>query len=161
MIPDIKNILFATRLSENSRHALRYAFALAKKFDSHITILHVVEELSDEAKFAFATYFEKEVERELLAKRETSVVEQMKAQVLEFCKSEVGEDAACKNRVSIKVVKGYPEEQILKTVNDLHADFLIMGAHEKGFTQTFLGDIAKRVLRRCQIPSLIVPLPKL
>ena len=160
MLPDIKKILFATRLSENSRHALRYAFAVAKKFDAHITILHVVEPLSDEAKFAFATYFEKEVERELLAKRETNVVEQMKAQVLEFCKSEVGEDAACKNRVSIKVVKGYPEEQILKAVKDLQVDFLIMGAHEKGFTQTFLGDIAKRVLRRSQVPSLIIPLPR-
>ncbi len=160
MLPDIKKILFATRLSENSRHALRYAFVLAKKFDAHITILHVVEELSDEAKFVFATYFDKDVEKKLLAKRESSVVEEMKARLLEFCKSEIGEDAACKNQVSIKVVKGYPEEQILKAVHDIQADFLVMGAHETGFTQTFLGDIAKRVLRRSRIPSLIIPLPK-
>lgn len=160
MLPDIKKILFATRLSENSRQALRYAFAVAKKFDAHITILHVVEPLSDEAMFAFAAYFDKEVEKELLVKRETSVVEQMQQQVLEFCESEVGEDATCKRRVSVKVVKGYPEEQILKAVQDLQIDFLVMGAHEKGFTQAFLGNIAKRVLRRSQVPSLIIPLPK-
>ena len=158
MMPDIKKILFATRLSENSRHSLRYAFTIAKKFDAHITILHVIEPLSDEAKFAFAAYFEKEVELEVLVKREARVVDQMKEQVQDFCKSELIDDALCKSTFSIKVAKGYPEEQILKAIIDLQAEFLIMGAHEKGFTHTFLGDIAKRVLRRSQIPSLIIPM---
>ena len=46
MVPDIKNILFATDLSENARYAFTYASAIANRFGAAITILHVLEELS-------------------------------------------------------------------------------------------------------------------
>lgn len=49
MIPDIKKILYATDLSENARYALGYAAALANRFDAQITVLHVAEELSQNA----------------------------------------------------------------------------------------------------------------
>jgi nucleotide-binding universal stress UspA family protein len=35
-----------------------------------------------------------------------------------------------------------------------------MGAHEKGIAHTFLGTVAKRVLRRSRKPVFIIPLPK-
>ena len=50
MIPEIKNILYATDLSENARYAFGYAVSLANRCDAKITVLHVVEELSSFAR---------------------------------------------------------------------------------------------------------------
>ena len=61
--------------------------------------------------------------------------------------------------VSIEVCKGYPEEEILKKAEVLNCDAIIMGAHEKGITNTFLGSVAKRVLQRARKPVFIIPLP--
>ena len=45
MIPQIKRILCATDLSDNSAYVLRYAMNSAKKHDAGIIILHVLEPL--------------------------------------------------------------------------------------------------------------------
>ena len=47
MTQDIKRILYATDLSENSAHAFGYAINLANKFDAEITILHVIDRMMD------------------------------------------------------------------------------------------------------------------
>ena len=61
---------------------------------------------------------------------------------------------------AIEVCEGYPEEQILKKAKEFDCDAIIMGANEKGVSNTFLGSVAKRVLRRSRTPVIIVPLPK-
>ena len=43
MIPEIKRILYATDLSDNSAYAFRYAMNSAIKHDAGIIILHVFE----------------------------------------------------------------------------------------------------------------------
>jgi nucleotide-binding universal stress UspA family protein len=45
MIPRIKNILYATDLSENSAYAFRYAVNSAQKHNAKIHLLHVVEKI--------------------------------------------------------------------------------------------------------------------
>ncbi len=42
---------------------------------------------------------------------------------------------------------------------ELGCDLIVLGAHDHGFSHTFLGTVAKRVLRRSKIPTLIVPNP--
>ena len=41
---------------------------------------------------------------------------------------------------------------------NLGCDLIVIGSHEHGVSHTFLGSIAKRVLRRTRIPALVVPL---
>ena len=43
MIPQIKKILYATDLSKNSSYAFLYAIDMAKRHNTSIIILHVVE----------------------------------------------------------------------------------------------------------------------
>jgi nucleotide-binding universal stress UspA family protein len=43
MLPQIKNILYATDLSENARYAYKYAASLAQQYEARVTILHVIE----------------------------------------------------------------------------------------------------------------------
>ena len=46
MIPEIKNILYTTDLSENARYAFGYAVSIANRYDAGITIFHVLEDIS-------------------------------------------------------------------------------------------------------------------
>ena len=46
LLPDIKKILYCTRIGPNSAYIYRHAMALAEKFDAAITVLHVMETLT-------------------------------------------------------------------------------------------------------------------
>ena len=59
------------------------------------------------------------------------------------------------------VTEGYPVEIILKKAEEEGVDMIVMGTHEKGFAQSFLGSVAKTVLRSAKIPVVVVPLPAL
>lgn len=63
--------------------------------------------------------------------------------------------------ISIEVCEGYPAEKILSKAQEYNCDEIIMGTHSKGIiANTFLGSVAKRVLRRTRKPVFIIPLPK-
>ena len=63
--------------------------------------------------------------------------------------------------ISIEVCEGFPAEKILSKAEEHNCDEIVMGTHSKGIiANTFLGSIAKRVLRRTTKPVFIVPLPK-
>jgi nucleotide-binding universal stress UspA family protein len=161
MTHQVKKILYTTDLSQNAPRVFQYAIFLGNQFNAHITSLHVIEELSSEAKLAFSTYFGKDIRRELLIKREQGVMEEMKGRLKRLCEAPMeGGEILDLDRLTMKIAKGYPEEQILKISTEINADLIVMGAHEKGVSHTFLGTVAKRVLRRSRIPVIIVPLSK-
>ena len=161
MIPDIKKILYTTDLSQNSAHAFRYAINFSKKFDAEIIILHIIEEMSPDARLAFEAYFNKQYRKEISNEKVTRVIERIKNRLKMFCDKELANDPKCAEKItSIEVCQGYPEEEIHNKANEYNCDAIIMGTHEKGITHTFLGSVAKRVLRRSRKPIFIIPLPK-
>ena len=62
---------------------------------------------------------------------------------------------------SIDVQEGFAVEVILNKIQSDEYDLIVMGTHEKGFAQSFLGSVAKTVLRSSKIPVFVVPLPAL
>ena len=161
MISNIKKILYTTDLSQNSAHAFRYAAYFAKKFDAEIIILHVIEGASQDAIKALEPYLDKQYLKETLKKREDHAVERIKDRLKIFCDKELADDLEFAEKIaSIEAYRGYPEEEILKKAETLNCDAIIMGAHEKGIARTFLGTVAKRVLRQSRKPVFIIPLPK-
>ena len=149
MIPKIQKLLYATDLSKNAAYALRYAFYLAQKLDARIVILHVVEKMSSDAQITLQTYLDKYDRKKVLAQRVEHATERVKERLELFCEKEFQNDPDCRNKVvSIEVCEGYPAEEILKKAGELDCDVIVMGAHEKGLTHTFLGSVAKSVLRR-------------
>ena len=160
MIPKIEKLLYATDLSKNAAYALRYAFHLAEKLDARIVILHVVEKMSSDALMTLQTYLDKHDRKKVLAQRVEHATERVKNRLELFCEKEFQNDPECRNKVvSIDVCEGYPAEEILKKAEALDCDVIVMGAHEKGLIHTFLGSVAKSVLRRSRQPAFIVPLP--
>ena len=159
-MPDIQKILYATDLSKNSAYAFRYAIYLAKKLDAKIVILHVVEKLSPEARIALQAYLDIKDREKIYEEKIRHAVDRIEKRLNLFCEKELQSDPECKDRVaSTQVCEGYPAEEILKQLEQLNCDAIVMGAHEKGLTHTFLGSVAKSVLRRSRKPTFIVPLP--
>lgn len=161
MPAEIRNILYCTDLSENADVALRYAAYLAKLTGADLYVLHVVEELSSDAKVTIQAFVLDSGQRhEALEER----VEKARAEVMkkqdDFWSGQSKKDQKVRDQIkSVDVIESYPAEQILKTSLKLGCDLIVMGAHEKGLSHTFLGSVAKSVLRRSRVPTLIVPLP--
>ena len=154
MIPKIKRILYTTDLSPNSAYAFRYAINSAKKHDAGIIILHVVEEM--------APFFEKERLKAISEKKIDEAMDRIRKRLKIFCDRELKDDPECADRVvSIEICQGNPPEEILKKVDELNCDVIVMGTHGKGIIRhSFLGSAAGRVLRRVRKPVFIIPLPE-
>ena len=56
---------------------------------------------------------------------------------------------------------GYPVDEILQKVEELHCDLLVMGTHGRtGFDHLIIGSIAEKVLRLAQCNTLVIPMKK-
>ena len=162
MATTIKKILYATDLSPNSTHALSYAVHLAKDNQAQIIALHVIEDISP-GNAALVDAYLKEGEREkFLKQRKEFAVQRLQSRFQVLCEKEFPDAPDCLERYfAIEVCTGFPAERILQKAKDLDCDVIVMGTHGKGFiSQTFLGSMAKRVLRRTRRPVFIVPLPR-
>jgi len=162
MIPQIKRILYATDLSDNSAYVFGYAINSAKNHDAGIIILHVLEPWSATTKALAYSYFTEEQEKKRSEEKIANVKERIRKELNTFCERELKNDQDSENRVeSIKICEGFPAEEILSKAEALNCDAIIMGTHSKGtIANTFLGSTAKRVLRRTRKPVFIIPLPK-
>lgn len=156
----IKNVLYSTDLSQNSAIAFGYAVYLAKLTGAEIHLLHVLEKLSDDAAFTLQAYLLDEKKRhEILDMRVEKARNLLEQKQEDFWSKQSAEDQKLRSRIkSVTVCESYPAEEILKAAKQRHCDLIIMGSHERGLSHTFLGSVAKSVLRRSHVPTLIVPL---
>ena len=162
MIPKIQRILYASDLSDNSAYAFRYAINSAKKHDAKIIILHVLEELSATSRTLVAFYLNEEQQKNISEENIAHTMDRISNRLKIFCDRELKDDPESMDRIeSIEICKGYPTEEILSKADALNCDAIIMGTHGKGIIKnTYLGSMAKKVLRRVRKPVFIIPLPK-
>ena len=89
MTQDIKRILYATDLSDNSTYAFGYAINLAKKFNAEITILHVIDIMMGISVNMVGVYFNEKQLEENLQKRITHVTEEINNRLKIFINEKV------------------------------------------------------------------------
>ncbi|MGD8284468.1 MAG: universal stress protein [Desulfobacterales bacterium] len=162
MLPQIKRILYATDLSDNSAFVFRYAINSAKHHDAGMTILHVLEKISPTTETLIRTYLSEEDYKELFSDKVHFAMERIRKRLEIFCEKELKDGPKGAKRVeAIEICEGFPADEILQKADELSCDAIIMGTHGKGIiSQTFLGSTAKRVLRRTRKPVFIIPMPK-
>lgn len=159
MLPEVKKILFATDLSANALFAFRYAAFLARKCDAEIDILHVMEPPSADAMMAMEAYFDKRYREQKHKERIERALATIQERLEAFCETELSSDPVCKQLVVRKEVRsGYPAEMILRQAVRWESGMIVMAANAKGARQTFLGTVAKQVLRRARVPVVVVPM---
>jgi nucleotide-binding universal stress UspA family protein len=162
MIPKINRMLYATDLSPNSEYAFRYAINSALKHDARIILLHVIESMPVAVYAQMGFFAGDEQASTIFEKRADDALERIRKRLKAFCEKELADMPDAADRVqSIEICAGFPAEEILEKANELDCDVIVMGTHSKGvIANTFLGSIAKRVLRRTRKPVFIIPLPK-
>lgn len=156
MVPQIKKILYATDLSENSSYAFFYAVDMANKHGAKIVILHAVEPIPGYAQVYVDTSDEAQ------KKQRDEMVQAMEQHLQGFCKKAADQTGLpCVELVSkILVTVGHPPEEILNAAEKENCDAIVMGAHGKGFlTHAFLGSVSNAVLHRTLRPVFTIPLP--
>ncbi len=144
MTHPIKNVLWATDFSAESKEALAYASFFAKTFKAKLTALHVVPD------FAPALYEAwPEAQAELAGKIEASKIS-AKAQLEHMCSAR----GVCADK--IVVTEGSAAKVILKVAQKEGAGLIVVGRKGvSGHEQNLIGSVTHRVLRGARVPVLV------
>jgi nucleotide-binding universal stress UspA family protein len=142
---DITNILCPIDLSEYSHRALDHAVAIARWYDSSITVLHVYSATPVAAYAPGSPILESTAltpaDREQLASHTARFVDA----------ANVGEIP-----VEVLIVEGNVTAEILSRARN--AGLLVIGTHGRsGFDRLVLGSVTEKVLRKAECPVLVVP----
>ena len=171
-LPEIeyKRILYTTDLSESGRYAFPYAASIAQRFDSELTVFHVVE-TRDFEKYLLGYINEdlwkdlktqdlEEARRTLISRKRDDA--EIKDSVQQFCKeclSRQPDKSVLSYHVTIE--KGEPVEKILQEAHSGGYDLVVISKRgQRGSVRdAVMGGTARRIIRRCNIPVMVVQLP--
>jgi nucleotide-binding universal stress UspA family protein len=155
MFPDIKNILFATDLSENARYALKYASVIANRFEATITVLHVLEELSPSFSGMVSEIVGKDRWADLKKRNEEKIIESIRTRIEDVCNETNQSQPKCSFIVQRIIVEiGHPVDHIIHYAEKKECDMVVMGSRGHGIlSEAMLGNTSRRVLRRFFIRS--------
>jgi len=147
----LNRILVPTDFGDAAETALNYGRALARAFGAHLTVLHVVEDVTT-ASFGVdgdvGSYpeFQRTVE-ESARKRLEELISQ--------------EDRVQLGAITELRTSSSPALAITNYARDLNADIIIMGTHGRGaMAHLLMGSVAERVVRTAPCPVLTVKHPE-
>jgi nucleotide-binding universal stress UspA family protein len=161
LLPDIKKILYCTRIGPNSAYIYRHAMALAEKFDATITVLHIMETLTADQEALINGYIGPDSIHDVVEHEEQDSAARIKQHLQNFC-SKLGDDNSCSYRVEkIIVAESHsPAEEIVKQSVATGADVIVIGAHaESSILDALLGSTTSKVIRKAAIPVFVVQVP--
>ncbi len=172
MLKNIKTILFATNLERNSVPAFEAAVMLALTFRAKIVLLHVLEKMPGYVEGRLASMFGEDQWTDILEKHETDARQKLIGKrsssalirkALEHICNTVGiDDASCgyESREVVVARSGDVAEGIIENAVKQGCDLIVVGGHEGLFAKQTLSHAVKSVLKRSQIPVLVVPYVK-
>ena len=142
---EIRNILCPIDFSEYSRRALDHAVAIARWYDSSITVLHVYSSTPVAAYAPGAPVLESTA-------LTPADIEQLTAHATRFVDAAGVGDIA----VEVVIVEGNIAAEILLRARQ--TGLLVIGTHGRsGFDRLVLGSVTDRLLRKAECPVLTVP----
>jgi len=144
---EIRRILCPTDFSDFSRRALEHAVAIARWYESTITVLHVFSTAPVAADAPGAPSHEPIV----LTRADR---DQMLAEMQRFIEAEPAPGIP----VEAMMREGNAASEILNQAIALNVDLLVIGTHGRsGFERLLLGSVTEKVLRKAACPVLSVP----
>ena len=168
MIKTIKSILFATDLSEKSSSAFYFAVSLGTIYQATIILLHVTEKIPDYAKKRLREWLGKEEYQKIVEEHENSIHQTLTAKkssnsfiktaLEQFCTKAGIDDNACGyHSREIVISQGDVVDEIINQSKHYTCDLVILGGHKGFLGKTAIGSVVKDVLRRSEIPVMVVP----
>ena len=156
----IRSMLYATDLGLYSPYVLQHALSLARTFDAHLHVVHVVEPMGLFAESVLQSYLPVDVLEALRGEGIHSVIESIELKIMSSFRDELGEDNQdLKLIASVRVVQGDPSNVVLELAQRLAVDLLVVGNHSHGtLGDTPIGRTAARILQLSQVPVYMVPM---
>lgn len=144
---EIQRILCPVDFSDFSRRALDHAVAIAKWYESTITLVHVCTVVPVAA---YAPGSGVLPSAALTPEDRDALLAEMKR----FADDEGGTNVP----IEFDIAEGSTATSILATAEAMPADLLVMGTHGRsGFERLVLGSVTEKVLRKAACPVLTVP----
>ncbi len=145
MRPEIRSILLPIDISDASSRVAGYAAALAERFNARLTALYVVEESEGLLGFTVASRDTDESVREL----EDAAMKELAEHAHRYLPA----------GTEVRVEAGDPTHKILEAAEQVGADLIVMGNHNrKGLERLLVGSTAEHVIRESKVPVVSVPL---
>jgi nucleotide-binding universal stress UspA family protein len=142
------SILVAVDASEAAQEALKYACGMAKASSGKLTLVNVVDVSKLLAVAGYETPYPVDAIEVTREDSRRTLEEARKA-----C-ADAGLDVVSTS------CEGDAVDQILKTAKERNADLIVLGTHgRKGLARLFIGSVAEGVLRRADVPVLVVRAP--
>ena len=139
----IRKILVPTDGSDSSMRASEYAIKLAKKFDSQIIAIYVIDRVILEE--ISKVQERRELEEEIKKKAERCLNYIVKSARREGLKA------------SSILVEGEPHDQIIRHAESLGVDIIVMGSKgRRGMNRILIGSVAERVIEYAPCPVLVI-----
>lgn len=145
---EIKRILCPIDFSDFSRRALAHAVAIARWYESSLTLLHVwplvpVAPYPPPGSGVFPS---------------PPILSPDASDRLAADLKRLGEEAGADLSLDVRVVEGPTAQEILDVAGAMPADLIVMGSHGRsGFERLLLGSVTEKVVRRALCPVLTVP----
>lgn len=167
---EFKKVLYATDLSETGRCAFPYAASIADRYGAELTVFHVLETVEFEK--TVVGYISEDMwrkikkrslqeARDILVSRKRDDVD-IRGNIDESCQEALGEEGK-KPHTAYKVVvrAGDTVQLILDEARKGNYDLIVLGKKgRRAVEDALIGTTARRVMRRCSIPVMVVPLPE-
>lgn len=163
MFPKIDRILFASDLSDNSKHAFQYASSLASRFGASIVLLHVLENLPSGVSYNIETILgegavhrirekqKEDVRDVLIGKRKDD--EMVRVALADY----YGGEAGAASNFEVEICEGDVDDEVARVASEKGCDVIVIGSHKGLLGGTALSGVTKSVLRHTKIPVLVVP----
>lgn len=136
---NIRTILVASGLSEESVGAVLAARRLSQRLGAALHAVHVIEPVGTRVKAAVPG----------LAEKQLAIAEE------EFQKFSASHDLV--GHATLHVRRGAPEHEILALRKEIDADLLVIGRYGRGgLKRGRLGSIAASTVRHCPVPAIVV-----
>lgn len=156
--PTIKKILYCTDLGKHTIPVFMHALAQAEKNNATVTILHVVEPMTETAKAVIETYMSDTDVKKIRKDGMEKVFSYMKKRVDTFLKEKCGKSLESEPIKEIIVVAGKPSEEILRITEENKIDLVVLGKSSNKVRGTkVMGSTTRRVNRLSKVPIMVIP----
>jgi nucleotide-binding universal stress UspA family protein len=147
-----KRILAAVDGTELAEEVLETAIAISKRFDSEVHVVHAVHE------GVLAGFLKGDDEDEGTVMGPDGPVETAEADDAESIVRRMREHAEMLgSSISMHTPEGSPGEEIVRVAAEVHADLVVLGAHEKSLVRRLLvGSVSGYVIENSPVSTLIV-----
>jgi len=145
----MKTIVVLVDFSDLSFTLMKHAHALAKAFDSHVILLHVVPQVPTVVDVGLAAPAVMQEMSEEQVRGEMEKLTEMRDSLAKFSVT-----------VTTRQFQGVSVENILDECSQVGADLIIVGSHGHGaLYDLFVGSVTRNILRHSTCPVLVVPAP--